>query len=79
MNEQEIKTELNRLNQKIADKGYAVSSVTIQLSSHGEECSVLIYCTGFTNYRTIIKPSIRSAFLTASQFIDNLPDAQVAA
>jgi len=79
MSEQEIKAELNRLNQMLSDKGYDFSSVTTQLSSHEDCCTILVYGKGFDNYRVIIKPTLSSALTTAAEFIEGLANMQVAA
>lgn len=79
MSEQEIKAELNRLNQMLSDKGYDFSSVTTQLSSREDGCTILIYGKGFDNYRVIIKPTLSSALTAAAAFIEGLANMQVAA
>ncbi len=79
MSEQEIKAELNRLNQMLSDKGYDFSSVTIQLSSHDEGCSILIFGKSFDNYRIIVKPTLSAAIEASAAFIDGLADMQLAA
>lgn len=79
MSEQEIRAELNRLNQMLSDKGYDFSSVTTQLSSREDDCTILIYAKGFDNYRVIIKPTATAALKAASAFIDSLVNVQVAA
>lgn len=79
MSEQEIKAELNRLNKMLSDKGYDFSSVTTQLSSREDDCTILIYGKGFDNYRIIIKPTLTSALSAAAAFIDSLVNVQVAA
>lgn len=79
MSEQEIKAELSRLNQMLSDKGYDFSSVTTQLSSREDDCTILVYGKGFDNYRVIIKPTLSSALTAAATFIDGLVDMQVAA
>jgi hypothetical protein len=79
MSEQEIKVELNRLNQMLSDKGYDFSSVTTQLSSHEEGCSILIFGKGFENYRVIVRANLSAALEAAATFIDGLANIQVAA